>query len=59
MIKYRVFYKRDNYNPYKTYSRNANRYAACKTVDTLEEAKEFAATVKNAEIYTTTGIKVM
>ena len=58
MIKYRVFYKRDNYNPHKTYARNANRYAACKTVDTLEEAKEFAATVKNAEIYTTTGVRV-
>jgi hypothetical protein len=58
MIKYRVHYKKDNYNPYKTYARNANRYAACKVVDTLEEAREFAATVKNAEIYTTTGVKV-
>lgn len=58
-MKYRVHYRRENYNLYRTYARNANRYAACKIVDTLEEAKEFAATVKNAEIYTTTGIKVM
>ena len=58
-MKYRVHYRRENYNPYKTYFKNANRYAACKVVDTIEEAREFAATVKDAEIYTTTGVKVM
>lgn len=59
MIRFRIHYLRDNYNPYKTYARNANRYAACKIVDTLDEAKEFAKTVKDAKIYTTTGVKVM
>lgn len=58
MIKFRVHYKKESYNPCKSYFKNANRYAACKICDTLAQAEEFAATVKDAQIYTTTGVKV-
>lgn len=47
---YTVFYKKDNYSQRKTYFANQNRYAGSKSFVTLDEAKVFAATVKNADI---------
>lgn len=47
---YLVFYKADNYNPYRSYPQNYNRYARVKRLNTLEEARKFAKTVKNADI---------
>lgn len=47
---YIVFYEADTYNPYRSYGQNFNRYARAKRFDTLEEAREFAKTVKKADI---------
>ena len=47
---YLVFYRAENYNPYKTYGQNFNRYARVKRFSTLEDAQNFAKTVKNADI---------
>ena len=54
---YTVFYKKDTYNPYKTYPQNANRYAGSKSFNTEVEAREFAKTVKESRIYYS-GIRV-
>lgn len=48
---YSVTYKRDHYNPYKSYPQNANRYVGTKLFATETEAREFAATVKEPKIY--------
>lgn len=49
-FNYTVFYKKENYNPYKTYGQTVNRYAGSKSFETLDEAVAFAKTVKNADI---------
>lgn len=49
-FKFIVFYVADNYNPYRSYGQNFNRYARHKNFESLEDAREFAKTVKNAEI---------
>jgi hypothetical protein len=54
---YLVFYEADTYNPNRTYPQNFNRYARVKRVDTLDEARTFAQTVKNPTI--TDGINTM
>ena len=46
-----VYFKRDNYNQHITYARCQNRYVGSKCFATMEEAKTFAATQKNARIY--------
>ena len=51
MKNYTVFFKKANYNPYKTYYRNENRYAGSKSFETEAEAREFAATVENGRVY--------
>lgn len=53
-----IHYTKENYNPYKTYARNANRYAGTKWAKTLEEAKEIAKGLKDAGIYDNTGKRV-
>ena len=45
MQNYTVFYTKKNYNPYKSYYKNSNRYAGSKSFKTEVEAREFAATV--------------
>lgn len=50
-MKYTVFFKRANYNPYRSYSQNANRYAGSKSFNTEPEAREFATTVREARVY--------
>lgn len=54
---YLVFYKADNYNPYKSYGQNFNRYARTHRFNSLEDARAFAKTVKNPTI--TDGINTM
>ncbi len=51
MLNYTVFYKKDHYNPYRTYPQNANRYAGSRSFKTEAEAREFATTVNQAKIY--------
>ena len=48
---YSVIYKRDHYNPHKSYPQNANRYVGIRLCVTETEAREFAATVKEPKIY--------
>ena len=45
MKNYTVFYTRKNYNPFKSYYKNSNRYAGSKSFKTEVEARKFAATV--------------
>lgn len=45
-----VWYRADNYNQHITYYQNANRYARHKNFETLEDARAFAKTVKEARI---------
>jgi hypothetical protein len=54
---YLVFYTADTYNPFRSYPQNYNRYARVQRFNTLEEAREFAQTVKNPTI--TDGINTM
>ena len=55
---YTVFYKRDSYNPYRTYFQNANRFVGSKSFANIEEAKEFANTVSEPRVYGPTGKKI-
>lgn len=50
-----VFYLRSNYNPYKTYYQNSNRYIASKAFKTIEDAKKFAGTVNTCHIINPCG----
>ena len=50
-MKYIVFFKRAHYNPYRSYSQNANRYAGSRSFATELDAREFATTVKEARVY--------
>ena len=54
---YTVFYKKETYNPYKTYRQNANRYVGSKSFNAEVEAREFAKTVKESRIYYS-GVRV-
>lgn len=58
MYNYTVFYTKENYNPNKSYYQNQNRLAGSKSFKTLEEAKAFAPTVKNGQVYYL-GVKVV
>ena len=53
-----VFYKKENYNPYKSYPQNANRYAGSKSFKTEQEAKDFAETVDTKYIINPCGNKI-
>lgn len=46
-----VYFNREHYNQHITYARCQNRYVGSKSFATMEEAKTFAATQKNARIY--------
>lgn len=50
-MKYTVFFKKANYNPYRSYFQNANRYAGSKSFATELEARNFAESVSEARIY--------
>jgi hypothetical protein len=47
---YLVFFIADNYNPYRSYPKNYNRFSRVQRFNTLEEAQQFASTVKNPDI---------
>ncbi|MEE1155745.1 MAG: hypothetical protein UH241_11375 [Acutalibacteraceae bacterium] len=47
---YLVFYTADNYNPFRSYPKNYNRFSRVQRFNSLEEARNFAKTVKNADI---------
>jgi hypothetical protein len=53
-----VFYRKSQYNPYRSYYQNANRYAGSKSFKTLAEAKAFAATVNTKYIINPMGKKI-
>lgn len=56
---YTVIFKIAIYNPYRSYSRNANRYINSKFCKTLEEARAIAKTVDVKHIIdNTTGLIV-
>ena len=55
---YTVFYKKSTYNPHRTYFRNANRFVGSRGFATVEEARQFAATVAEPCIYSPAGKKV-
>ncbi len=46
-----VYFKKDRYNQNITYARCQNRYVGSKCFSTMDQAKIFAATQKNARIY--------
>lgn len=51
MKNYTVFYTKKNYNPYKSYYKNSNRYAGSKSFKTEVEAREFAAATVDGRVY--------
>jgi hypothetical protein len=51
MYNYTVFYTKESYNPNKSYYQNQNRLAGSKSFKTEQEAREFAPTVKNGQVY--------
>ncbi len=51
MKNYTVFFKKANYNPYKSYGQNFNRRAGSKSFETETEARAFAETVDNGRVY--------
>lgn len=53
-----VFYRTSNYNPFRSYPQNANRKAASKVFNTIDEAKAFAMTVNTTCIIDCCGNKV-
>lgn len=53
-----VFYKKENYNPFKSYAQNANRYVGSKSFKTEEEARGFAEIVNTKCIINPCGNKI-
>lgn len=53
-----VFYKKENYNPHKSYCQNANRLVGSKSFKTENEAREFAETVNTKYIINPCGHKI-
>lgn len=53
-----VFYKKEKYNPFITYSQNQNRYAGSKSFKTEQEARAFAKTVNTKYIINPCGNKI-
>lgn len=53
-----VFYKKESYNPHKTYPQNYNRYAGSKSFKTENEARTFAETVNTKYIINPCGNKI-
>lgn len=53
-----VFFKKNNYNPYKSYSQNANRYTGSRSFKTEIEARNFANTVNVMHIVNLCGNKI-
>ena len=51
MKNYTVFYTKESYNPNKSYYQNQNRLAGAKSFETEKEARDFAPTVKNGQVY--------
>lgn len=57
--KFTVFYKLKNYNPYRSYYQNQNRYAASKTFDNENAARDFAKSVGASYIADNTGKNIL
>lgn len=53
-----VFFTKDNYNPYKSYYQNQNRYAGSRSFKTEIEARNFAVTVGIKYIINPCGNKI-
>ena len=53
-----VFYKKENYNPYKSYPQNCNRLAGSKSFKTEAEARAFSKTVNTKYIINPCGCKI-
>lgn len=50
MPNYTVFFKKENYNPFRTYYQNQNRYADSKSFVDENEARQFCKKV-NGRLY--------
>lgn len=53
-----VFFKKENYNPFRTYYQNQNRYAGSKSFKTEAEARSYARTVNTKYIINPCGCKI-
>ena len=53
-----VFFKKKNYNPFRSYYQNQNRYAGSRSFNTETEAREFAKTVDTNCIINPCGHKI-
>ena len=53
-----VFFRKENYNPFRSYYQNQNRYAGSRSFNTEEEARSFAKSVDTKYIVNPCGNKI-